>query len=306
MADKKITDLANATILDGTELMEIVQGGVNVKISTATFNGRVDHLNITSFVDIPIPKQKLLSRQLVKQHGIVYTENVNYFWFKGFAGGTPDINFYAGQPDNTQWNHYGQGGVLGDGIDGTNVVYNNGASGVGATLTLPVQSTGNPDIFDDQNTPFAIGHHVIVDNLNPSNTWTNWNAAWHGIYIVTAMSPNFVSGGTITLTRAADYDSPSEMLKGTIFNTNEGVAIQISDTPVTIGTDPINFEIPTFDLQVVAGSPDVVFSDVGGQNVYDDVNDFNLIPLAFDGITNQLTALPAIAPGTLSISLFLV
>lgn len=50
MANKKISELPTATSLDGTELYEIVQGGVNKKVSQSVSNPyRGDYAGGTSF-----------------------------------------------------------------------------------------------------------------------------------------------------------------------------------------------------------------------------------------------------------------
>lgn len=50
MANKKISELATATALDGTELYEIVQGGVNKKVAQSVSNQfRGDYAGTTSF-----------------------------------------------------------------------------------------------------------------------------------------------------------------------------------------------------------------------------------------------------------------
>jgi len=50
MANKRITELPTATSLDGSELYEIVQGGVNKKVSQSTSNPfRGDWAGTTAF-----------------------------------------------------------------------------------------------------------------------------------------------------------------------------------------------------------------------------------------------------------------
>ena len=81
-----------------------------------------------------------------------------------------------------------------DAASGGTVSYNNGSSGVGATLT----TTGTFLLIDGANIQTA-GTRVLVKNEG--------NAAWNGIYTYT---------NTTTLTRATDFDngSPSGEIPG--------------------------------------------------------------------------------------------
>lgn len=110
-------------------------------------------------------------------------------------------------------------------------VYNNGTSGVGANLT----ATANSVITIDGASP-AVTTRILVKN----QTNTNEN----GIYTVT------VAGNATTkwvITRATDYDQTSEINSGDSFavssgTTNAGTSwIQQIASPVTVGTTGLIF-----------------------------------------------------------------
>lgn len=122
------------------------------------------------------------------------------------------------------------------------VTYNNGASGIGATLT----NAGAFAVF-------------ALDGTNPTATqrvliWNQANPIQNGIYTVTnvgnAISVNWV------LTRATDYDQPSEIQPGdlviiTAGSTYAGSSFVETQTVTAIGTDPINFSQFTFSATAV-------------------------------------------------------
>ena len=116
------------------------------------------------------------------------------------------------------------------------VTYNNGSSGVGATIT--------------KTAPFAT---LAIDGANPSTTQrilvkNESNGAYNGIYTVTSV------GSALTgwvLTRATDYDqvgtgvneiAPGDTTYIVSGTTNAGTQwVQTTDFPITIGTTTINF-----------------------------------------------------------------
>jgi hypothetical protein len=107
-------------------------------------------------------------------------------------------------------------------ISSGTITYNNGASGVGATLI----TTGTYTLIDTVNIA-TVGSRILVKD--------EINTAHNGIYVYT--------NGT-TLTRAADYDTAAEIQGGDfVFSTggaeyNSTGWVQI-DTVTTVGTDPI-------------------------------------------------------------------
>ena len=115
-------------------------------------------------------------------------------------------------------------GTLATASSGT-VTYNNGSSGVGATLT----TTGSYTTIDGVNIA-SVGTRILVKN--------EANAAWNGVYTY--------SSSTV-LTRATDFDQPSEVAGGDFLFVTSGTTqadtgwVQTTDAPVTIGTSFIVF-----------------------------------------------------------------
>jgi hypothetical protein len=109
-------------------------------------------------------------------------------------------------------------------ITGGSVTYNNGTSGVGATLTLGTALTS----LDSHS--LVNGDRVLVKNQS--------NTAHNGIY-------TWATGGTV-LTRATDFDTAIEIAggdftfvtNGTLYNSTGWVQ---TDEVTTIGTDPVAF-----------------------------------------------------------------
>ena len=109
-------------------------------------------------------------------------------------------------------------------ISGGTVTYNNGTSGVGATLT----TTGTYATIDGVNIA-TVGTRILVKN--------EANTAHNGIYTYTS--------GTV-LTRSADFDTPTEMAggdftfvqAGTLYNDTGWV---MTDPVTTVGTSSVFF-----------------------------------------------------------------
>lgn len=109
-------------------------------------------------------------------------------------------------------------------LTGGTVTYNNGSSGVGATLTLSVALT-TLDGYSLSN-----GNRIIVKNES--------NTAYNGVY-------TWATGGTV-LTRATDADTPAELNGGDFFFVQNGTNYDntgwvIVDAVTTIGTTPVVF-----------------------------------------------------------------
>jgi hypothetical protein len=121
------------------------------------------------------------------------------------------------------------------------VIYNNGSSGIGATITKTAPfATLAIDGHTFTSTDVANATRVLVKNET--------SGQYNGIYTVTAIGSG-VTGWI--LTRALDYDqvgtgvneiAPGDttyIISGT---TNAGTQwVQTTDFPITIGTTPINF-----------------------------------------------------------------
>lgn len=111
------------------------------------------------------------------------------------------------------------------------VTYNNGAAGVGATLT----NAGVQTTFTVDGVMPTVAQRVLIKDQ--ASTFQN------GIYVVT----NVGSGATNwVLTRATDYDEPSEINPGDLVpvssgTVNAGTSWLQTATVTTIGTDPIIF-----------------------------------------------------------------
>ena len=116
------------------------------------------------------------------------------------------------------------------------VTYNNGASGVGATIT---KTTPFATLAIDGGSP-SVGQRILVKNET--------SGQYNGIYTVTSI------GSVITgwvLTRATDYDQvgvgANEIAPGDVTYIISGTVnastqwVQTTDFPITIGTTPINF-----------------------------------------------------------------
>ena len=109
--------------------------------------------------------------------------------------------------------------------------YANGTSGVGATLT----NSGTQSTLVIDGVALALGDRVLVKDQT--------TALQNGIYTVTNI------GGTAVnwvLTRAADFDSPSQMARGDVVNIISGTvnavtSWMLTSSVATVGTDSITF-----------------------------------------------------------------
>jgi hypothetical protein len=109
-------------------------------------------------------------------------------------------------------------------ITGGTITYDNGTAGVGATLTT---SSGNFDTIDGES--FSNGERILVKDES--------NTAHNGIYVKTSST---------VLTRATDFDTPTEIAGGDFTFVSTGTTLNdsgfVNTDPVsTVGTDPITF-----------------------------------------------------------------
>lgn len=119
--------------------------------------------------------------------------------------------------------------------DTSSFVYNNGVSGIGATLT---SGSTNTALTVDGYTFTALGQRLLVKNDTQSPS-----GAFNGVYYVTQVQ---ALGLPIILTRALDYDAPSDMnntgaipvINGTANGTTSWV---LTSLVVTVGTTPLTF-----------------------------------------------------------------
>jgi hypothetical protein len=157
---------------------------------------------------------------------------------------------------------------------GDTVTYDNGVSGVGATLTL---STG---ITTLDSYTLVNGDRLLIKNES--------NAAHNGIYIRTSST---------VLTRATDFDTTAEIASGDFLFVEEGTVnanngyVQ-TETTSTIGTSDIIFEQFSGAGQIIAGA---ALSKTG--NTLDVEVDDSSIEVSSDalqvkalGITNAMLA----------------
>jgi hypothetical protein len=111
--------------------------------------------------------------------------------------------------------------------------YNNGASGVGATIT----ANANGALSIDGSAP-AAGNRVLIKNE------TSTNQPFNGIYVVTNAG---AVGAAFVLTRATDFDSgsPSGEIPGAFTFVEQGATqadtgfVCTTNAPVTVGTTNI-------------------------------------------------------------------
>ena len=109
-------------------------------------------------------------------------------------------------------------------ITGGTITYDNGTAGVGATLTT---SSGNFDTLDGIS--ISTDDRVLVKN--------EATTANNGIYVKTSST---------VLTRASDFDTPTEMAGGDFVFIQQGSTLNdtgfvMTDPVATIGTDPATF-----------------------------------------------------------------
>lgn len=118
--------------------------------------------------------------------------------------------------------------------DTSGLTYNNGVSGIGATLT----GSNNTAITVDGYTFTAVGQRLLVkdDTQSPSG-------AFNGVYYVTQIQTAILPP---ILTRALDYDMPSDInntgaipvINGTV---NISTTWVITSQVNTVGTDPLTY-----------------------------------------------------------------
>jgi len=146
-------------------------------------------------------------------------------------------------------------------ITGNTVTYNNGTSGVGATLTLSTAlDIAGGDL--DGDTDITTGDRLIIAGES--------TAAHNGIYVLTS---------TTVLTRATDFDTPTEMAGGDFVWVTHGTTYAdtgwvLGEAVATVGTNDVTF---------------VQFSGLGqitaGDGLTKSGNTLNVV-----GTTNRITA----------------
>ena len=155
------------------------------------------------------------------------------------------------------------------------VTYNNGTSGVGATLT----NAGTQAALVLDGYTAQVNDRILIPNQ--SSTFQN------GIYVVTNIgspSTNWI------LTRASDNNSPTNMLKGNLVGivngtTLKGTSTAQSSTVTTVGTSAVTYTI-IFSPQTYAGATSINTVGTITSGAWNASN----IPLANGGTNASLTA----------------
>jgi hypothetical protein len=143
----------------------------------------------------------------------------------------------------------------------TSYTYNNGSSGVGATLTAP--STG---VFTVDGVSPPVNARFLYKND------TDGSGAYNGIYVVTISS----MGANAVITRASDYNAPGEIEVGDLVSVangtlNAGSSWFQTATVTTIGTDAISFSVffsPATYLKVANNLSDVANASTSITNLF--------------------------------------
>jgi len=121
--------------------------------------------------------------------------------------------------------------------------YNNGSSGVGATIT----ASSNGALSVDGSTPSADDRILVKDE-------TGGNAPYNGIYVVTTVGD---AGTAFVLTRATDFDgAPGSEIPGAF------VFVETGSTYADTGW------VCTTDAPVTVGSTDITFTQFSGAGTY--------------------------------------
>lgn len=141
--------------------------------------------------------------------------------------------------------------------DTSSFTYNNGVSGVGATLT----GLANTALTVDGFTYTTLGQELLVKNDTQSPS-----GAFNGLYGVTQLQTLVLP---LILTRASDYNSPSN-INGTgaipVVNgtTNHGTSWILTSSITTVGTSPILYQIFTLNASTLITNTTTAGGDLAG------------------------------------------
>ncbi len=140
--------------------------------------------------------------------------------------------------------------------------YNNGAAGVGATLT----NSGAQAAFSVDGVSPPLNSRILVKNQSTT--------ANNGIYSLTTVGTGATNW---VLTRTTDFDTAANMKAGSFIIVNNGTVnantawIQ-TQTITTVGTDPVVWsQFAALGVQSVVGTPGFITS-TGGQNPVIDID----------------------------------
>jgi hypothetical protein len=144
--------------------------------------------------------------------------------------------------------------------------YNNGTSGVGATLTANANGALSVD-----STPVVVGNRVLVKN--------EANGAYNGVYTVTATGS---AGAPYVLTRATDYDTA-----GTGINQiNSGDFFLVTAGSVNANTSWVQQTL----LPITVGTTGIVFTQFGAPSLYSAGTGLNLAVNTFNISNTTVTS----------------
>ncbi len=147
--------------------------------------------------------------------------------------------------------------------------YDNGTAGVGATLT----ATGNGAFASDDISP-SLNDRVLVNFES--------NPAYNGIYKLTVVGDGMTP---YELTRAIDFDEPSEIHPGDLVVVEQGTAYGgslwiVNNAVVAIGTDPISFtkiNFITLPLSLANGGTNAVLTASDGGLVWSNASGMQIL-----------------------------
>lgn len=177
--------------------------------------------------------------------------------------------------------------------DTSGFTYNNGVSGIGATLT----GTVNTAVVIDGFTFTALGQRLLVKNDTQSPS-----GAFNGVYYVTQVQTAILAP---ILTRALDYDQPSDInntgaipvINGTVNGTTQWV---LTSSVTTVGTSPLTFTLfsknPASYVSSTLTSAHILVGN--GSNVATDVSVSGDIALTNAGVASYAGTVPLNKGGT--------
>jgi len=153
--------------------------------------------------------------------------------------------------------------------------YDNGAGGVGASLTAPA-----PGLLTADGLTVPAPARVLV--------WNETNPAWNGIYAITKNTPSTVA----ILTRTNDYNTIAQITPGDLVPIDNGTVyggftfIQ-QNTVTVIGIDPITFTAAgpvTYPLPMSAGGTGADLTPSSGSLVFSGNTTLALLPTMANGV----------------------
>jgi hypothetical protein len=123
-----------------------------------------------------------------------------------------------------------------------NIIYDNGLSGIGATIT---NNSSTLTAFTIDGITPTINSRILVKNQ--TSTFQN------GIYVLTTVGSSSIPW---VLTRASDYNKPAQINKGDLIviqagTLNSGITFVQTEIITAIGTSPILFAVNTSSTSII-------------------------------------------------------